>query len=65
MEWLKGLGTGAFGIVAALAGLALFVAFAIPLGHWTWEWVAGGNNALVVIALAMVGGVGLWANRSS
>lgn len=56
MDWLNGLRNGVWGIIVGLIGLALLAEFGIGLGHYLWAWVAGGNNALVLIALAIVGG---------
>lgn len=58
MEFLKNLGTNVWGVIALLAGLAVFVEFGIPLGHWFWAWAT--QHAMVLIALAVVGcGAGL------
>lgn len=54
--WLKTLGEGAWSIVTSVIGLAVFVAFAIPLGQYVWDWVSDGNHALVLIAAAVVAG---------
>lgn len=63
MQFLKDLGTNVWGVIALLAGLAVFVEFGIPLGHWFWVWAT--QNAMVLIALAVVGcGAGLLQNRA-
>lgn len=62
MDWLKSLGENIWYVLGALAGLALFVQFGIPLGNWVWQWFA--TNVMVVIALALVGGVAkLWGDH--
>ena len=63
MEFLKNLGTNVWGLISLFAGLAVFVEFGIPLGHWFWAWA--GQNAMVLIALAVVGcGAGLLQGRT-
>ena len=54
VEMLKTLGMGAWGIIAGLVGLAVFVKVAIPLGHWFWDGWLGGEQALGLIAAAIV-----------
>lgn len=54
VEMLKTLGMGAWGIIAALVGLSLFVTVAIPLGHWFWAWMVSENHAIGLIAAALV-----------
>ena len=64
MDFLKTLGTNVWGLIALFAGLAVFVEFGIPLGHWFWAWAS--QNAMVLIALAVVGGAaGVIQNRGN
>ena len=56
-EWLKGLRDGVWGVIGAVVALAVLAEVAIPVGHWFWAWVATGNNAMVLIAFALIGGV--------
>jgi len=64
MDALRNLGSGVWAIIVLLAGLAVFAELAVPLGHWFWAWAATGQNAMVLIALALAGGVaGFVQNR--
>ncbi len=63
MEWLNSLSTWVWGALAMLAGLAVFVQFAIPLGNWFWAFAE--TNALTLIALSVLGGVFAHAHKNS
>ena len=55
MDWLKALGGWVWSAIGLLAGLAVFVKFAVPLGDWFWGFAE--THAVTLIALAIVAGV--------
>ncbi|OHA02456.1 MAG: hypothetical protein A3J58_02730 [Candidatus Sungbacteria bacterium RIFCSPHIGHO2_02_FULL_52_23] len=54
MDWLKTLSSGVLTAVSLLAGLALLAGFLLPVANDIYVKVGTGNNAMTIVALALV-----------
>lgn len=53
-DMVKKLGENLVALLLGLFALALLSKFGIPLGNYTWAWLAEGNNAMVLIAIGVL-----------